>query len=74
MNKINLFFKSHKGLSLIILVYLIFSFYFVSKISHFLLNSKYMSTAEQALSDMPLYENESYSLDLIAKNSHYGIL
>ena len=72
MNKINLFFKSHKGLSLIILVYLIFSFYFVSKISHFLLNSKYKSTAEQALSDMPLYENESYSFDLVAKNSHWS--
>ena len=72
MNKINLFFKSHKGLALIIFVYLIFSFYFVSKISHFLLNSKYKSTAEKDLSDMPLLENESYSFDLIAKNSHWS--
>ena len=72
MSKINLFFKSHKGLALIILVYLIFSFYFVSKISHFLLNSKYKSTAEKALSDMPLLENESCSFDLVAKNSHWS--
>ena len=74
MTDIKLFFKSHKGLSIIILVYLIFCFYFTSKINHFLLNSKYRSTAENSavFSDIPLLENESYSFDMEAGNSNWS--
>ena len=74
MTDIKFFFKSHKGLSIIILVYLIFCFYFTSKINHFLLNSKYRSTAENSavFSDIPLLENESYSFDMEAGNSNWS--
>lgn len=74
MNNVGLFFKSHKGLALIILVYLVFCFYFTAKISHFILNSKYSSTAENLsdLSDIVLLENESYSFDITVKNSNWS--
>ena len=74
MNNVGLFFKSHKGLALIILVYLVFCFYFTAKISHFILNSKYSSTAENLsdLSDIMLLENESYSFDISAQNSSWS--
>lgn len=74
MNKINLFLKSHKGLSIIILVYIVFSFYFISKVNHFLLNTKYNSTAENPslFSDMPLLKNESHTFTLKADNSKWS--
>ena len=73
MNNFKFFLKSHKGLSVILLVYLIFCFYFTSKINRFLMNAKYESTAEEFSSaTISLVENEEYSFTVEPKNSNWS--
>lgn len=74
MNKIKAFFLGHKGLLSILIVYLVFCFYFTSKINHFVSNSKYSSTAENSAEfvNVPLEENSSFSFKLEPKNSKWS--